>query len=306
MSNPIYIPTYIGSVDYKPARVQPRILFYNGLKSSEQYYVSSGSAIIPLNSFPYFDNYSGAETTTASLSLLFNNEVAPYGDIPTSSLYTEYWEDYVELLYAPTTRLVNCSAVIPLAAYFEMDLNDLVNLRGNTYHLRSINNYNLTTGECDIQLLGPILEGAFSRSVPRPLPPGELPEPPVGPVEPVEPTTTTTTSTTTTTTTTTTSTTTTTTTTTAPPDIYTHGAVRATCSDYCNTNYLIETATAADSTYLGLTIGDIIYGQSGAGFVAYSNVQTDTVTGPFRIAEIDEFGTIISIFVCSGGSCLEL
>jgi hypothetical protein len=183
MANPIYIPTYIGSVDYSPARVQPRILFYNGLKDSNEYYITSGSTAVQFTQFPYFDNYSGAETTTGSISLLFNNESAPYGTPPSASLYTEYWEDYVSLLYNPRTRLIDASAIIPLAAYFDMELNDLVEFRGNTYHLRALNNYNLNTGEVDIQLLGPVDDSIFGANVPLPLPPGELP----APLEPLQP-----------------------------------------------------------------------------------------------------------------------
>jgi hypothetical protein len=89
--------------------------------------------------------------------------------------------------------------------------------------------------------------------------------------------------------------------------IYTHGAVLGTCSDYCNTNYNITTLTNADSGYFDLNIGDTIYGQGGvAGFVAYSNISTDTTTGPFRIAEIDATGQIIGLYECSGGSCVPL
>ena len=158
----IFIPTYISSVDYAPARVQPRILFYNGPKACETYYIRSGSTATTFDSFPYFDNYSGENTTTESLSLLFNNEVAPYGELPTSSLYTEYWENYINLLYNPRTRLVNASAIIPLADYFKMELNSIAQFRGNYYHIRAINDYNLTTGECNIQLLGPVLEGSLN------------------------------------------------------------------------------------------------------------------------------------------------
>lgn len=160
----IFIPTYISSIDYKPARVLPRLLFYNGLKECEDYFIDGEGQAIDFDAFPYFDNYSGQVTTTGSISLLFNNEVAPYGSIPTSSLYTEYWERYVELLYNPRTRLVNASAIIPLADYFEMELNDIIQFRGNFYHLRAINDYNLTTGECNIQLLGPILEDSINAS----------------------------------------------------------------------------------------------------------------------------------------------
>ena len=158
----IFIPTYISSVDYQPARVQPRILFYNGPKECETYYVRSGSVANEFSSFPYFDNYSGQNTTTESISLLFNNEVAPYGELPSSSLYTEYWENYINLLYNPRTRLVNASAIIPLADYFKMELNGIAQFRGNYYHIRAINDYNLTTGECNIQLLGPVLEGSLN------------------------------------------------------------------------------------------------------------------------------------------------
>jgi hypothetical protein len=158
----IFIPNYISDVNYNPARVLPRIFFYNGLKECETYYISSGSQIDGFEQFPYFDNYSGQETTGDSISLLFNNEVAPYGVIPSASLYTEYWEDYIELLYNPRTRLLNASAIIPLADYFDIELNDIVQFRGNYYHLRAINDYNLKTGECNIQLLGPILEGSLN------------------------------------------------------------------------------------------------------------------------------------------------
>jgi hypothetical protein len=157
----IYIPLYISSVNYDPARVQPRLLFYNGQKDCENYYIQSGSANYVQDTFPYFGNYSGNTTTTSSLSLLFNNEDAVYGDTPTDSLYTTYWQNYVNLLYNPRTRVMNASAIIPLADYFKMQLNDIVEFRGNNYHLRAINDYNLSTGECNIQLLGPILEGSL-------------------------------------------------------------------------------------------------------------------------------------------------
>lgn len=168
---PIYIPTYINDQNYNPARVLPRLFFYNGLVDCETYYIESGSLttsgiVKTQTSFPYFDNYnvvSGSFPTTDSLSLLFNNENASYGEIPNQNLYSEYWESYINLLYNPKTRLLNCSAIIPLADYFKMELNDIVNFRGSYYHLRAINDYSLKTGECSIQLLGPIIPDALNR-----------------------------------------------------------------------------------------------------------------------------------------------
>lgn len=92
-----------------------------------------------------------------------------------------------------------------------------------------------------------------------------------------------------------------------PQTIYTHGAILFTCSDYCNNNYNIATEDCASQSYFSLTIGDFIYGYSGqAGYLAYSNVSTDTTSGPYRIADIDGTGEILGIYVCSGGSCVPL
>ena len=164
---PIYIPTYISDVNYSPARVQPRLLYYNGQVDCERFIVKNQSNIQQdVNQFPYFDNYSvvsGSQfPTTGSKSLLFFNEQSAYGTLPVNSLYSEYWSSYVTLLYNPRTRLLNMAAVIPLADYIDMELNDIVQFRGNDYHLRAINDYNLSTGECNIQLLGPILEGSLN------------------------------------------------------------------------------------------------------------------------------------------------
>ena len=164
---PLFIPTYISDQNYNPVRVQPRLLYYNDTVACERYYIrDAADNTREIDVFPYFDNYSvvsGSQFPTVdSKSLLFFNEQPVYGSAPSSSLFSEYWNPYVQLLYNPRTRLLNMSAVIPLADYIEMELNDIVEFRGNDYHLRAINNYNLSTGECDIQLLGPILEGSLN------------------------------------------------------------------------------------------------------------------------------------------------
>lgn len=169
---PIYIPTYISDDKYHPSKVLPRLLFYNNKLQSETYYLegypsgSTASLSTPSQtSFPYFDNYSvvtGSFPTTGSKSLLLFNEEAVYGSQPTASVYSEYWSRYVELLYNPYTKLLNCSAIIPLADYRNINQNDIVEFRGNYYHLRAINDYSLKNGECSIQLLGPILDDSLN------------------------------------------------------------------------------------------------------------------------------------------------
>lgn len=163
---PIYIPTFINSADYTPARVLPRLFFFNGMVECEGWYIKQLGAPYQQNKFPYFDHYNvvtGSFPSENSRTLLFNNEQPVYGTAPNESLYTTYWETYISLLYNPKTRLVNASAIIPLADYVKMELNDIVNFRGNYFHLRAINDYSLKTGECTIQLLGPIIPNALNR-----------------------------------------------------------------------------------------------------------------------------------------------
>lgn len=166
----IYIPTFIADNEFNPSNVLPRFFFYNGLKECGEYKIVSvfsdalaASSIQTETNFPYVDHYNTGSSadgvpTTDSDSLLFFNETPAYGSTPGQTLFSEYWQTYIELLYDPTTRLINCAANIPLADYFKMELNDVVEFRGNYYHLRAINDYNLVTGECKLQLLGPIIQ----------------------------------------------------------------------------------------------------------------------------------------------------
>jgi hypothetical protein len=166
---PIYIPTFISSINYEPANVLPRLYFYNGKVDCEEYYIIDKDNVSrSQSSFPYFDHYSaesGSFPNQNSKSLLFQNENPVYGSIPTGSLYSEYWDKYISLLYNPRTRLINAKGIIPLADYFKIELNDIIEFKGNVYHLRAINNYDLKDGTCDIQLLGPILPGALNRNL---------------------------------------------------------------------------------------------------------------------------------------------
>ena len=169
MSNRINIPTFVTDEDFTPTKVNPRLFFYNGLIDSAEYRVAaltgpSSRFVYTENQIPYFDHYSvesGTFPTSGSNSLLFFNETPAYGSIPQNTLFTQYWSKYIQLLYNPKTRLIECSGIIPLADYIDLELNDIIEWRGNHYHLRAVNNYNLETGECDMELLGPIIDDAI-------------------------------------------------------------------------------------------------------------------------------------------------
>jgi len=157
-TNVLEIPAFVADQNYKPATVFPRIFFYNGQRNVEGYYLFfNPNTSLSYNVAPHFGHYNNAIQTTGSRSLLFLNETPNFGTTPDESLYTKYWSTYISLLYNPKTRMINAKAVIPIAEYFDIELNDVAFFRGNHYHIRAINNYSLQTGECDIVLLGPVL-----------------------------------------------------------------------------------------------------------------------------------------------------
>ena len=298
MSNQIYIPSFISDQNFNPNRVLPRLYFYNGLKQSETYFIQSGSANLPQNAFPYFNHYSG-EPTQGSLSLLFNNETSPYGTTPIDSLYTRYWETYIDLLYNPKTRLFNASAIIPLADYFDIKLNDIVQWRGNYYHLRAINDYNLKTGECKIQLLGPIITNALDK----------VEYTTTTTLVPTTSTTSTTTASPTTTSTTTASPTTTSTTTAAPTTSTTTARPTTTIRPTTSTTTLSPTTTTtlcpcqADIQITVTTAGTIswvdCFGITQTGGYSVGNFTIPGCIQPFSI----DFGLEAAGFVTDYGTC---
>lgn len=172
--NKIYIPTFIANENFDSARIQPRLLYYNGKITAPDYKIDAWTtnlgftrAVFDEVEIPYFDHYNTGSSadgvpTTDSKSLLFQNEAPAYGSRPSNTLFSEYWQTYIGLLYNPVTRLIEASAVIPLSEYFELELNDIVEWRGNYYHLRAINDYSFTTNQCNIQLLGPIIADTLS------------------------------------------------------------------------------------------------------------------------------------------------
>ena len=172
MAQGLYIPTFIANENFDSAIINPRIFFYNGKKSISPGYVLSSidtsrfaTGYQTRDVFPYFDHYSSGSVDetpdTTSESMLFFNEGTAYGSLPTDTLYTKYWNTYIQLLYNPKTRYIECEANLPFNMFINLKLNDIILFKGSHFHLRAINDYNLKTGDCKLQLLGPIIKDSL-------------------------------------------------------------------------------------------------------------------------------------------------
>lgn len=79
------------------------------------------------------------------------------------------------------------------------------------------------------------------------------------------------------------------------------------CSDFCSgVNYPIVNlkTTTPPRTYANITIGDLIDVGNVDGYYAYSNAQTDTNTGPYKIMYVTQ-NHIEGLFECNGTSCVS-
>ena len=172
MAQGLYIPTFISNENFDPATINPRVFFYNGLKTISPSFALSrisedrlGQFVARPGHFPYFDHYSSGSVDetpdSTSDSLLFFNEATAYGSLPTDTLYTKYWSTYIQLLYNPKTRFIECEANLPFSMFINLKLNDIVLFKGSHFHLRALNDYNLKTGDCKLQLLGPIIKDSL-------------------------------------------------------------------------------------------------------------------------------------------------
>ena len=91
-----------------------------------------------------------------------------------------------------------------------------------------------------------------------------------------------------------------------PTTIFYISTMRSGCSDFCNANYLINTprGTTGNDAYANVIIGDVIAGSSlSAGWYAYAASSTNTLSGTFRIMQVDSNNTITSLAECDNGVC---
>ena len=118
-----------------PMKPKPRLLFWNGMKPAldegassytwyftDTVYPDTGFVGTPdsMTFYPCFTPYSEFLTTSNTLNLNWNIESDFVGEILGESVYTRYWNNYIQDLYSPEARM--------MTAYFKIDAQDLRNL----------------------------------------------------------------------------------------------------------------------------------------------------------------------------------
>lgn len=136
------------------------IMFYNnGLNSHPDYLlkynlqsVSVSPVILPLGFSYCIGNTNDMFFNQVTDSLNWGQENDPWHDNTiNSSLYLNYWNNWINTIYDKRQRKYNFKAILPARIIHELSLNDRIIIEGTRYKINDFN-INLTTGEAKLNL----------------------------------------------------------------------------------------------------------------------------------------------------------
>lgn len=140
------------SAKVQPIQPKPRILFYNGLKSTpHQWYLQTdlnpatpGTA---QNFYPLVSEYETFPPTQFTFDLTFESKTAlwspasSYLSRTSTDLYTEYWREYIEWLYDPYNRIKTVTMRLSPLDIETLRFNDTIWVKDSWFFVNSIKDY---------------------------------------------------------------------------------------------------------------------------------------------------------------------
>lgn len=113
--------------------------------------------MIPSNSF-------GIDPAVSKYNIHFQNELNEYlanetGGLAndfTKTLFETEYKTYIQEVFSNNMRVTKVSAYLPMKVYYNLQLNDLIEMGQQTYKINSLKT-NLTTGKTDFELLNTII-----------------------------------------------------------------------------------------------------------------------------------------------------
>jgi hypothetical protein len=120
-------------------------IFFNRVVDSSSYTVTSSN----LTSYNAPSNVSSDENHT----LNFGAEYDEFnGDVNTNSLFSRFYQQYIEQSFNLKGRIVQVSAELPMSFILNYSVNDVILIAGQEYYINKIST-NLTTGKSQLELI---------------------------------------------------------------------------------------------------------------------------------------------------------
>ena len=118
----------------------------------------SASDIIEVTTYNMPANSYSLNSAISNLNINFNNEINEYSldTTFTGTLFNEYYLNYIKDVFNPSRRLTKVTAYLPMNIFYNLKLNDLIQLGQDNYKINSLTT-DLTTGKTEFELLNTIL-----------------------------------------------------------------------------------------------------------------------------------------------------
>ena len=117
-------------------------------------------------------NAVALESSTSKSNIHFGNEINEYqanevGDPLsfTDTLFETNYKTYIQNVFNVSRRITKVTAYLPMKIYYNLQLNDLIQLGQNNYKINSLTT-NLTTGKTEFELLNDVKQADLIVSVP--------------------------------------------------------------------------------------------------------------------------------------------
>ena len=142
------------------------LLFYPILQNSSTTTIALKNPIVSpvtveeLNSYFIPSNSLALLPSTSTINIHFNNEINEYQanetgglqDLFTDTLFEEYYKTYITNIFNVRRRLTKVTAYLPMKIYYNLELNNTIQLGQNNYWINSMTT-DLTTGKTKFELL---------------------------------------------------------------------------------------------------------------------------------------------------------
>tara|TARA_A100001391_G_C4965382_1_gene251132 strand:- start:22 stop:819 length:798 start_codon:yes stop_codon:yes gene_type:complete len=120
-------------------------IFFNRLIDSSSYTVTQ----LNLTSYNAPSNVSTDENHT----LNFGAEYDEFnGDVNTNSLFSRFYQQYIEQSFNLKGRIIKISAQLPVSFILNYSVNDIIVINGQEYYINSLTT-NLATGKSELELI---------------------------------------------------------------------------------------------------------------------------------------------------------
>jgi len=165
----------IYTADITSNQANPTLTFegdssFNGVITSV--IIKSVTSVSDIDDYFIPSNAVALESSTSKSNIHFGNEINEYqanevGDPLsfTDTLFETNYKTYIQNVFNVSRRITKVTAYLPMKIYYNLQLNDLIQLGQNNYKINSLTT-NLTTGKTEFELLNDVKQADLIVSVP--------------------------------------------------------------------------------------------------------------------------------------------